>query len=367
MKKGYFWLGVVGVLLLVAVLAGRPTGSTEPYDPDSTEPLGTKALVLLLEEYGASVDVGGSLSEGTDVVFVIVDDLTEEQRDEVRQFVRGGGRLVIADPYSQLTPFAQEDFGSTFLDPEDIREQGDCTVPQLRGARAIQPGYSLDFEVPSGARSCFGDGRNALLVVEESGDGFQVSIGGADLFTNEALGDVDNAVLAVDLLAPTPGTQVAWLERDAGAVAESGSMWSLVSTPVRAALLQLGVAALLYLAYRARRLGRPIREPQPVQLAGSELVGAVGNLLQQTHDPNRAARLLRHDLRRSLADRLGLPADAPPELVADVVADRFGLDGARAHRAIVDLPVANDDEVVLLAREIEAIRQEVLHGHALVP
>ncbi len=41
--------------------------------------------------------------------------------------------------------------------------------------------------------------------------GHIVSVGGADAFTNELLGTDDNAVLAVSLLAPRPGTAVSVL------------------------------------------------------------------------------------------------------------------------------------------------------------
>jgi len=120
----------------------------------------------------------------------------------------------------------------------------------------------------------------------------------------------------------------------------------------------------VYAWWRARRLGAPVLEPQPVQIAGSELVSAVGNLLQQTRDPDRAARLLRADLRRRLVERVGLPPGAPAEVIAEVTSARSGVDRARVARAVSDIPVRTEDELLDLARDIDVIRTEVLHGTA---
>ena len=108
---------------------------------------------------------------------------------------------------------------------------------------------------------------------------------------------------------------------------------------VRLALWQLVVAFVLLALWRARRLGRPVAEPQPVQLPGAELVVAVGNLLQRAKGRGQAAGLLTDDLRRSLAERLGLPPSAPADQVADAVAAvlKKGVLGRQPPRALVVL------------------------------
>jgi hypothetical protein len=221
------------------------------------------------------------------------------------------------------------------------------------------------FDVTDGSTGCFTDDQGAAFVVDTpTGQGHVVSIGSAGVFTNDGLGQEDNAVLAVDLLAPQPGHGVAVLWGMTGGGDRPAGLSSLISTGVRLAFLQLALAFLVYAWWRARRLGPPVAEPQPVQIAGSELVAAVGNLLQQTRDPDRAARLLRADLRRRLAERLGLPPGAPAEVIAEVTAARSGVDRARVARAVSDIPVRTEDELLDLARDIDVIRTEVLHGTA---
>jgi hypothetical protein len=136
----------------------------------------------------------------------------------------------------------------------------------------------------------------------------------------------------------------------------------LVPGRVRGALAQLVVAFVLYALWRGRRLGRPVPEPQPVQLEGSELVVAVGHLLQRSGDPDRAATVLRRDLHRRLTDRIGLPRGAPAEDVARAAAAVTPVAEGRLLAALAGPRVATEAALVEAARDIEAIRREAFHG-----
>jgi hypothetical protein len=213
--------------------------------------------------------------------------------------------------------------------------------------------------VPEGGFGCFTDGSaSAFLVSAPVGRGRVVQLGGAGGFINSRLGQVDNGLLAVTLLAPRQDSRVAVLQP---VVAGDGdrSLTDLVGPRVKLALLQLAIAFGLVVLWRARRLGRPVLEDQPVQIAGSELVAAVGNLLQRARGRPHAAALLRDDLRRTLTDRLGLPPDAPPRAVADVAAARTGIAADRVDAALEGPSPASEEDLVVLAQTVEAIRQEV--------
>jgi hypothetical protein len=185
-------------------------------------------------------------------------------------------------------------------------------------------------------------------------------VGGPSAFTNDGLARDDAAVLVASLLAPRPdGTVVSFVDRAAPGDGEE-TLADLVPDRVVVALLQLGLAFLVYGWFRARRAGRPVVEPPPTPLAGSELVVALGGLLQQERAPERAAALLRRDLRRTLTLRLGLPTGAPlDELVA--VAGAAGADPERLHRVLAGPTVDDDEALTLLARDIDVTRREVLH------
>ena len=355
------WLVMAAGLVLVALLAGAPGGNDgERFDPSSTDPNGTRALVELLESFGAVTDVDTAAPTAeSDVVVLFADALDDSAASLLESWVRNGGTLVVADPFSVFTPPLESQTGAFGVAP--ALERGSCDIEALADLARIDPGRAVTYEVESGRRSCFGGDTDAYAVESVLGDGTVVALGGAELFTNAHLDEADNAALAGRLLVPRSGTRVTILLPGEGEGATDRSLSEVMSTGVRLAIVQLVVAFVVYAWFRARRLGRPVTEAQPVEVAGSELVLAVGQLLQQSDDPNRAARLLRSDLRRRVGERLGLPPDTPPEVVAEVVVARTSLDEATARHALTDANVQNDNALLELARTVETVRQEILH------
>ncbi|MGH9244678.1 MAG: DUF4350 domain-containing protein [Acidimicrobiales bacterium] len=363
-----FWTAALAGVVLLVVLAGAPNPSA-PLSPRSTSMEGTKALVLFLEELGADVEVTRDRpGPGDDVAVVLADDLGDARRDDVRSWVRSGGVLVMADAGSALAApvdeSASED-GFLFL---SRFARGTCSIESLADAETIS-GVGTNrfdapaslFEVPDGSASCFGEDDTAFVVAEDEGDGTIVSIGDPDVFSNQNLDEDDNAVLAAAVLAPEGGERVLVLE--APFQERDTTLVDLIPQNVARAFFQTVIAFGLYALWRARRLGRPVAETQPVDVAGSELVAAVGGLLEVKGAAERAADLLRADLRRYLGVRFGLPPTTPPEVTARVVAERTGANPARVLAALAAAPSTTDAELTDLARLIDAVRQEVFHGH----
>lgn len=395
---GVVVVGVV-VVLLALVLVGSP-GRSEPLDPRSHDEQGTSALMALLAELGAEVtldvrvdDLGTdpAASESFDVVLVLRDLMDDSTRGSLGPWVNAGGTLVVADPRSPLAPLHSGIApGSPADDPvgrpeEPVsardRRYGDldrladeppvvsrdvCTIEELAEVDAgslLVEGRDFRYPVASESQSCFGDEGDAFVVARSRGDGTQISLGSAGVLTNEALANQpsrDNAVLLAALLAPTEGARVGILDASARQVDGEESLVDLIPTWVKLAAAQLIVALVVFALWRARRLGRPVAEPQPVKVASSELVAAVGGLLQRTGSPQHAAEVLRADLRRDLNVRFGLAPDLPPERFFQVVAARVTLDPADLHRALGPGPVPSDLELLAVTRTIDAVRKEVL-------
>jgi hypothetical protein len=99
-----------------------------------------------------------------------------------------------------------------------------------------------------------------------------------------------------------------------------------------------------------------------VPIPGSELVSAVGNLLQQTKSPDRAAAVLRADLRRRLGERLGLPPGTSPEIVAASIEARAGRPQADVLPVVADLPCPTEADLLALSARIDELRRHVLGG-----
>jgi hypothetical protein len=366
------WLlgGFIGLVVLLGVLAVGAGSSGRPLSPSSDEELGTSALVALAGDLGAEVDVADRLPdldgpEPPDVVLLFQDLLDEAQTAEVEDWVGRGGVLVVTDSLSSFAPAESGFFDEVSELGTPARLTAACEIDALDGidAGGIEPhNGGLLYAPPLGSASCVGYAGGAYIVASGDGDGTVVAMGGAGLLVNAALDEGENAPVAAAFLAPREGTRLTVLEP--GFLGSSGgdgdSLVDLISPGVKRGLLQAALAFAVYALWRARRLGRPVPERQPVAVAGSELVAAVGNLLDRSRSPQHAAALLQADLRRFLADRLGVPAGAGVDVLVAVAAGRTSLDEAELRKALAPGPVASDAALADLARTIDRIREEVL-------
>jgi hypothetical protein len=358
------WVAVVVGLALVVAVGGRRADEGNPLDPASPGPLGTKGLVEVLRELGGRVAVSAEQpGAGTQVALLLSDNLSSDRARGVLDWVGRGGTLVVADPGSRLTDVDQ--VATTRIGLLDAEIERRCAEPALADVQRVSAPGGIVFKVPEGqggvqggARACFPRNRGAWLLIQPRGSGTVVRLGGASVLVNQELGKADNAVLLASLLVPVEGTTVQVLQPPLPGEG-GGGLGDLVAPRVRLALWQLVVAFVLLALWRARRLGRPVAEPQPVQLPGAELVMAVGNLLQRAKGRGQAAGLLTDDLRRSLAERLGLPPSAPADQVADAVAARTGVPRQRVLRALTPTTPRDEAELVALSQAVDTIRREV--------
>lgn len=352
------------VLVLIALAAPAVRNDGTPLDPESTSAGGTKAAVELARGLGASVQVTSDVPRSDVDVAVMFEDLSSDAVvPGLKDWVDAGGTLVIADPASQLTPPAE----FVEIDPfEDstLVGRGRCDVLRPEGLDAlgvVEPfGSVARFEVPPGAASCFDDGSGALVVVEAVGSGSIVSVGTPWVFTNEALDQADNAGLWAALAVPERGTRLAVLVAGPELAPPASDDSLGLPTGVSLGLVQLLVAFVVYCLFRARRLGKPVHEDPPVVIAGSELVRAVGGLLEHAGARDRAAASLRRSARRRLATAFGLPTAIAPDAVVAAVSARTSMSSERVDAALTDGSVSDDAALAALARELDAIVAEAL-------
>ncbi len=253
-----------------------------------------------------------------------------------------------------------------------------CDIDVLRAVGPIEGASYFPLVVPDGARSCIGDGTLAAVVSQDVDAGRVVTVASAWLFTNDAMRPhdqeaddpktpmPDNVVLAGRLLIGTEEGRpdhVGIVTGIAGGTRPTGqtTLSDLLSPGVKLGLGQLLIAFVVYAWWRSRRVGRPVEEPLPVTIAGSELVAATGNFRERQGDAHAAAVVVRRETARQLAARLGLPLDAPIEHVASQVAARSGRDPDPINGALWAWPVRSDDDLVRVTTALDAIRQEVIH------
>ncbi len=361
-RLGLMTLGAVVAVGLFWLLAVPGASTGVPYDPSSVAPNGAKALDELLGRLGAHLDTSGTLpARGRGVALVLDDQLGDAQRAQVTRWVRRGGALVVADPSSALEGASPaEGLPDQPRAAPAVLAPG-CRAPWTAGvARVATAGDDL-LEVPAGAYACFEVGGDAFAVARDEGAGVVVALGGADLWSNAYLGDDDNALLAADLLVPGRGYVVSWLlaPRVGGGTA---SLWSLVPVRVKACLAGLAAAVLAACLWQAKRLGRPVLEEPLVPVPGSELVVATGRLLARNARSQDTAALLRDELCGQLRARFGQAPGTAPATVAQVVAMHVRLPGQEVAEALSGPPPSGEEQLLLLARTLQQIREEVLSG-----
>jgi hypothetical protein len=368
-------LAVVAIAIaMMLLLRARPT--TQPFDPRSGAADGTRGLVVLLERYGADVQISRSVPpSGTDRrLLVIQDRLTDLQRASLQVVAEAGGTVVVADPRSTLGDprgaTAIDSRGATIGPQRDLQinvELGTCDIAALAHLRGVHVVNGIQRTVQSGDRSCFGDGAQAFAVARTRGSGLIVALGDNAVLTNRYLRLADNAGVATALLAPVKGTKVTIVLGDVApkTAADIGtgtrSLADLVRPGVWMALLQLAIAFVVLAIARAVRPGKPVREPEQVPIAGSELVAATGRLMQRARHEQRAAWLLRGDLYRDLCAHHHLPPNTPIDALDRAVSERSGLaPGTVAHALQRDATDAA--QLLELSRTIQQIRDHVLQG-----
>jgi hypothetical protein len=367
-------LWVAAVLIALGVVAASARSQGAPLDPNGTGPQGAKALVLLLERYGAQVTVQPAVpGPGVGAAVVLRDQLDSRRRAALGAWVRAGGHLVVADPTSPLQEGAPTQVTGGLVS-HDLTLDGSCDLPGVGTVTQLAVGPSLLLRVPPGpsqATTCFdlgtAAGEQASFVVEVPvASGTVTGLGGAGVWINARLDQRDNAALAVGLLAPVDGAHV-----DVLVAAHPGSgtrsLLDLLSPRIKWALLEIVVAYGLLVWWQGRRFGRPIPEAGPVQLAGSEIVVAVGELMARTGNRDAAARQLRAGARARVGRWLGLGPQATAGLIAEALAARRGVPVERAVALLGDAPVADDAALVRLAQALADLNREVTGGRPHPP
>lgn len=340
-RSSLFFVALGGALLLVALVLGR-NGDGPPLDPASTGPLGTHALFTMLEEFGTGYDLGLP-DDDDEVAFLLAGELDDVQVETIDAWVKRGGRLVVSSPG---TAFSGELV--TLISAEQLGAGG-CVLEGFEDVERLEAPSFGTFEVDVGRTSCFGADGFSYLVRDEVGAGEIIALGGAAPFTNELLGEADNAVLAVRLLGPGVGndggsdlSDIAVIyDPSATVVAGGESLFSLIPNRVRWLGWQLLAAFGVFVFWKARRFGRVVEEPQPVELPGSLLVLSSGELRRRSGGYDVAIASIRRDAEMRLRTNHRVPSEVPTErFIADLV-QRHGVSEAALRRALIE-PISAD-------------------------
>jgi len=371
-RRGPLALAALGVLVLLALaLASRGTG-TGSLDPTSPEPGGGRAVAQVLEDLG--VPVTRTTTTG-----------------QTLEAVRGagpGGASILVVPTAPLGPAQLEDLAASGADlvlvepPPDVLE---ALAPALRSAEEIEaaPAVPPQCDVPAARAAGPATGGGALVVPRDDQDPtvslcYGLPFGGApyavvdddgsrvvvlgqpDVLRNETVAEQGDAALALRTLGARDA--LVWYLPDPLDPALSGEplpLSALVPPGLVRAAQVLGLAALLLLLERGRRLGRLVPERLPVVVRASEAVEGRGRLYRAAGDRAHAATVLRSASLGRLAGRLGVPVSAGTTAVVAAAASATGRSAAEVD-ALYRSPAPPDDgALVILAHALDTLETEV--------
>ncbi|MBL8929587.1 MAG: DUF4350 domain-containing protein [Kineosporiaceae bacterium] len=364
---GVIALAVLAVVVLGALLT--PT-ARDDLDPESPAPDGARAVARILAANGVRVDVArrsADLAPGTGVT-VFVSDPQLVPDDVLRELAASDADLVLLGPNAialqllDLPVFPDGRISARSVPP-------DCTDPEAGAAGTVRGGgwlYRPD-EPAAGdepaalPRLCYPerDGAgNGMLAVLDRDDRRLTVLGQADVLRNEFLALDGNAALALRVLGGNPVLQ--WYIPDpaelspeaAPTLRELAPRWVLWMPAVA------GLSVLMVILWRGRRLGRLVGEPLPVVVRAAETQEGRARLYRQAHARDRAAAILRTAALRRLARRFEASASTP-ELLAARVAEATGRPVPAVEATLLGTAPRDDAALVRLAREIDAIEQDV--------
>lgn len=359
-------LVVLAGVALATVTGGRPRGYL---DPRAADPSGSRAVASLLRDQGVTVnlvrtaaEMRAAASAGDTLLVTSPDLLVDSQARAVRDT---GADLVLADAQApeRYVPGVtlHGALGGDALGPG-------CALAAAQRAGDVDAdglGYSVDAEqadVAGGAQieQCYSvDGDPSLVHVVDDGGRSVTLLGIAAVLTNDHLDEEGNAALALGLLGardrlvwylPTPGDLPAGAQR---------SFYDLLPEGVGWALVQLIVAVLVLMAWRARRLGPVVPEPLPVVVRATETVEGRGRLYRRSGARDKAAAALRSASLRQVVPLLGLPRRSEPATVTDAIAARSRLPAVEVSALLYGAAPTDDSALVALADRLDDLEKEV--------
>jgi hypothetical protein len=325
------------VSLVVTLLHPEPGG--ERGSAYATQARGAAAYAELLQRAGHEVGYlrtpldGARPGPGSTLVLLDAPDLDRAERATLRRFVRDGGRLVAAgaDAGSGIVPGAPNwlPYGERVARPQ-------LPVPETRGVRLVETARSGSFAGAGSTLPALG-GANPLLTVAQVGRGRALLLADAAPLQNGHIGRADNAALAL-ALAGEARRPVTFVESVHGFDERTG----LAALPSRWKLaLLIGVlAALLWLASRARRFGPPEETGADPAPARREHVEALAISLRRARQPEEALEPVRLAARAHVRRRASLAPDAADDVLREA-ALRLGFEEDEAE-ALMDERAANE-------------------------
>lgn len=361
-------LGVAVLLSFFAAIFGRSAGGESPVPSSYASGLGgAKAPYLLLEEMHYKVERWtASPTELVNVqepaTLILAEPTlpaTPEERQALRAFLDRGGRVLAVGEYA--ASIVGSDRARPGMPNFEWKTYPRALPTELtRNAPEIAMASISSWHARSGEDIVHysADGED-VVVSFRVGKGEVIWWAGPTPLTNNGISERGNLALFLNSVGAPGDRRVLWdeyLHEGGHTVADS-----VISSPIKWALLQLAVLGMLVLFTYSRRHG-PIFVPTPAaRLSPLEFVDALAQLYHRAHATNVSLEVAYNRFRSEVAPRLGLPRNCTARQLAAAYQERFGKQEpdlvptlARVESLIYDHTVA-EPETIELVRQLHRL------------
>ena len=362
------WL-LIGLLIAIAGIAigvlSQPPGNSY-LDPASTGGSGSHALADVLTGLGHQVttvtSTGSAVTAASAGSTLVITSPANLSRPALAALAKVPASVLLVEPDgAALTAFG----GGLRIALSGVpvaSTPAACTLQAAVLAGTADMGgttLTVPGRLAGRIQQCYLVGNQPSLVQLTLRRRLVTILGTGAPLTNGALASQGNAALAIDLLQ---SHRIVWLVPPASAVTEQAgprSFYSLVPLAAYLVAIQLAVALLLAVAWRARRLGPLVGEPLPVVVRAAETVEGHARLYQSRRARARAADALRRGVVSRLSPLAGLPVTASEDAVVTALATRSARTAASVRELLYGAAPKSDRALVELARDLDTLEREV--------
>ncbi|MFC6707966.1 DUF4350 domain-containing protein [Flexivirga alba] len=354
------------VVCLLAVLIGAvllaPRTSSEPLDPASAGPDGSRAVAQVLGQHGVDVQIAHRVSEfsigdvrGATLVLTRPQLLAQSTLQRTMAMAAGARRVVIVD--ADPTTIKALELPVPNVDPLESQPLSRCTVPWLDGLKLSYA--DITYRLDGTGQTCFGEGgEGAVAVLPAQGHAPEiVLLGSHAILANKTVVNADNAAIILRTLGST--NHLVWFAptlATGDSDAAQGPKWPGWFHP---AIWLAGAVILLVMVWRGRRFGALVPEPLPVVVPAGETTRSRGQLYRKAHDDARASAVLRLATRTRLARYLGLAPNGRPETLVDRTARAAQHDPQQVAELLYGADPPDDQAMTVLAQHLQQLERQV--------
>lgn len=364
-RAGNQWGVIIGVIVLIfaSVLfaqsdtgkrVGAPDGSTY-----STYPEGLSAIYAVFQKEGLGRrwerEIRRLPPDVDRLVIWAANELDDEEWGQLEQWVSAGNTAIIGA--SRSTPQ-----GGSYFHTSPGTAASAAAHPATAGVETVSVGEGAFKEPGAGALThlTLAEGH-PVLVSWPVGRG-RIYWSADELWLmNGRVGEQDNLSLALNLLTPAPGKQVAFDEYHHGYEA-ADRWWQLLRGNLQWFVIVLGLATLVLFWAYGTRFGAPVPTPAGPSRASVEYVFSMSQLYRRARARSVVQQNLRRTLIRDLSRLLGGAEGLSDQELAQRAAERTGLAAERILDALQRTDPGHrvsDKDLISLAQEVEAIQRSV--------